>query len=84
MKMLSKFSHIKGTINNTVLNILLIFYYNVIKTLKRKYMLNLKSSDKTQKCYYACKCNQYRLDSRNICPHSSPYLFRIAWLFLSC
>ena len=36
MKTLSKFSSCKDTINNTILNILLIFFNNVIETLKRK------------------------------------------------
>ena len=40
------FSHAKDMINNTILNILLLFH-NVLKTLKQKYMLNLTSSDKT-------------------------------------
>ena len=35
------------TINNTFLNILLILFYNIFNTLKRKYMLNLTSSDQT-------------------------------------
>ena len=39
-------------INNTVLNILPIVSYNVIKTLKRKYMLNLASSDKTSEMLF--------------------------------
>ena len=34
-------------INNAVQNILLILFYNVFKALKRKYMLNLTSSNKT-------------------------------------
>ena len=34
-------------INNTILNILFILFYNVFKTLKRKYMLNMTSSDKS-------------------------------------
>ena len=41
------FSCAKDTVKNTVLNILLILFYNVFKTLKQKYMLNLTSSDKT-------------------------------------
>ena len=36
-----------NTINNTILNILLILFYNIFKTLKWKYMINLTSSDKT-------------------------------------
>ena len=40
------FSHAKDMINNTILNILLLFH-NVFKTIKQKYMLNLISSDKT-------------------------------------
>ena len=35
----------KDTINNTIQIILLILFYNVFETLKRKYMLNLTSSD---------------------------------------
>ena len=37
----------KQTKNKTILNILLVLFYNVFKTLKWKYMLNLKSPDKT-------------------------------------
>ena len=46
MKMLSKFSRVERH-NNTIQNILLILFYNVFKALKRKYMLNLTSSNKT-------------------------------------
>ena len=35
------------TINNTILNILLTLFYNVFKTLKQKYMLNLTPSIRT-------------------------------------
>ena len=35
----------KGTINDTILNTLLTFFYNVFKTLKWKYMLNMTFSD---------------------------------------
>ena len=34
-------------INNKILDILVILFYNVFKTLKLKYVLNLTSSDKT-------------------------------------
>ena len=44
--MLSKFSCVERY-NNTFLNILLLLFYNVFKTMKQKYMLNLISSDKT-------------------------------------
>ena len=44
----------KNTINNTILNILLIFCCNILNTLKRKYMLNLRSSDKTSKTLFHC------------------------------
>ena len=51
------FSHRK--INNTILNILLRLYYNVFKTLKWKYMLNLIFSDKTaiSKVFYNKLCS---------------------------
>ena len=39
----------KCMVNNTILNILLILFYSVFKTLKRKFMLNLASSDGTSK-----------------------------------
>ena len=39
----------KGTINDIIVNILLILFSNVFQTLKWKYMLNLISSDKTSK-----------------------------------
>ena len=35
----------KDMINNTIQIILLILFYNVFETLKRKYMLNLTPSD---------------------------------------
>ena len=41
--MKSKEVFCKYTINNTILNILFILFYNVLKTLKWKYMLNLTS-----------------------------------------
>ena len=46
------FSCEKTTINNTILNILPIFFYNIFKTLKRKYMVNLTSSDKTSEMLF--------------------------------
>ena len=46
------FSYGKTT-NSTILNILLTFY-NVFKTLKLKYMLNLTSYDKTSEMLF-CK-----------------------------
>ena len=39
-------------INNTILIILLILFCSVCKTLKQKYMLNLKSSDKTSEALF--------------------------------
>ena len=42
----------KGTINNTFLNVLLVFYNNVINTLKRKYKRNFKSSDKASETLF--------------------------------
>ena len=45
------FSHGKA-INNTILNILLVLFYNVFKTLKWKYMLNLTCSDKTSETLF--------------------------------
>ena len=46
MKMLSKFSCVKDTINNTIQNISIILIYSVFKALKRNYMLNLTTSNK--------------------------------------
>ena len=51
MKKLSKFSHMQKH-DNTILNILLILFYNVFKTLKQKNMLNLTISDKTSKMLF--------------------------------
>ena len=39
-------------INNTILNILFKLFYSVFKTLKRKYMLNMTSSNKTSETLY--------------------------------
>ena len=46
-KCYARFLACKYLINNTILNILFTLFYNVFKTLKWKYMLNLTSSDKT-------------------------------------
>ena len=51
MKKLNKFSHMQRH-DNTILNILLILFYNVFKTLKRKNMLNLTISDKTSEMLF--------------------------------
>ena len=47
MKMLSKFFRVQVQITDTILNILLIFY-NVLKTLKWNYMLNLTSDENSE------------------------------------
>ena len=47
MKMLSKFFRVQVQITDTILNILLIFY-NVLKTLKWNYMLNLTSDKNSE------------------------------------
>ena len=38
--MLSKYSDVEDAINNIILNILLLLFYNVFKTLKGKYLFN--------------------------------------------
>ena len=42
----------KYTVNNWILDILLILFYNVFKNLKGNYMLNLTSSDKTSEILF--------------------------------
>ena len=61
----------------TLLNIPLILFYSVFKTLKQNYMLNLTSSDKTSETLFR-RCNHCRLDSLSICWHMPLYLYRIA------
>ena len=51
MQMLSKLLACKDAINKTILNILLIFY-NIFKTLKWKYMLNLTIYDKASEMLF--------------------------------
>ena len=42
-------------INNAILNIMLILFYNVLKTLKWKHMLRLTSSDSLCICWHTSR-----------------------------
>ena len=50
----------RDTINSTILNILLILFHNVFKTLKWNYKLNLTSSDKASETLFCLKVQSFQ------------------------